>query len=565
MKDYNQMAQDVFRRRDEYIAARKKKTAMLLKAGVPLCSLVLVVILAVTLWPNNLPEIPTVPVVPTSPTATATQSVTAESEVAQVDHTKPVASAQDQDPTEPQTMETVPFVPVDPVEKPTIKPTTSTKPNYSVDATSATVGVAGDAVPPCSPEQPEYTMPSATEGLVPEWTLPTVTDAPSTEAPTALPQDRPPYNTDETEPALPMETEPATGPLEITVGGKKYVAQTGDMVSYTAELYVKDLFETFAAAVVHSNSLEVVEVVDPTEEDASPVHYPNLTGGSEMLNYHYNGYHTQGDRKIFVSGVKLFGYNFKEQKVLFTFDFMVTKPGKAEVALEIHDLCKKGDGTPYFANREQYIFEGIGIEEYMTVTPADEVVIPTAPKVEEETVPPFTYPEESYDGDLLINCDGRTYAADLGQRITYIVELEAEKKFEDADLIATYTKELDLLVPEDTADKPKEDFILPNLLGSFVGYNTEYTVDNQALPAVKVSASRISKYDFRRRKVLLQLDFIVTKPGEAQLDLFINEMTIKTGKVNWQKPSVNNDEAYFYRGEQLIFDGIEIYEYVIVH
>ena len=50
MKDYNEMAKAVFERRDEYLAEKKRKRAMLLKAGVPVCSLLLVSLLGVTIW-----------------------------------------------------------------------------------------------------------------------------------------------------------------------------------------------------------------------------------------------------------------------------------------------------------------------------------------------------------------------------------------------------------------------------------------------------------------------------------------------------------------------------------
>ncbi len=62
MKDYNEMASAVFRRRDEYIADRKRKTGIILKAGVPVCSLLLVSLLGILVWHGGrLPEIPATP------------------------------------------------------------------------------------------------------------------------------------------------------------------------------------------------------------------------------------------------------------------------------------------------------------------------------------------------------------------------------------------------------------------------------------------------------------------------------------------------------------------------
>ncbi len=543
MKDYNQMAQEVFRRRDEYFAARKKKNDMLLKVGVPLCSLVLVAILGLTLWQSKLPQIPTLTTEPASPTVNSTENVTQQTQVVP---TNTVMTAGAQDATEPYAQETEPFVPVDPVEKPTAKPNDATG-AVTPDSDSVS-GPHPNDFPPCSPED-------ATSNLVPGWTEPWGRpDSPSmdatccTEATVLSTQD----GAEQLEPTLPMETEPATGPLEITVGGRKYTAQTGDMVSYTAELYVKDLFESFAAGVAHGSQLQVVEVIDPRENDPVPVHFPNLKGGSEMLNYHRNG-SKKDQKEIFVLGTKLSGYNFKEQKVLFNFDFMVAEPGSTQIVLDIETLVGKGGEPVYFSGNEQLIFENIAIKEYITITPADEIVIPTAPKDEEETAPPFTYPEESCEGDLLINCDGRTYAADVGQRITYTVELEAQEKFEDIQLKVEYSDVVDVLVPEETQEKSPFEQSMPYIGDAVGNYYKLYTEEDKTYPAVFMCASRISKYDFRSRKVFLQVDFIVSKPGELDLDLIIEEMGIKKGR------------RYFHRGEQMIFEGIEIYEYVVVH
>ncbi len=568
MKDYNQMAQAVFRRRDEYLAARKKKNAMLLKAGIPLCSIVLVALLGFTLWMNKLPEIPTLPSEPASSTETTAEDMTEEITEAQVTPTKPTQSMQVQDATEPYVKETVPFLPTDPVEKPGDVPATSTKPDHVADSTSATVEDEEDAVPPALPNdpgapptsedhpiaRPDSPTVDATSALEPDWGD---LDGPSTEAP---------GDSVDTEPTATDATEPVTGPLEITVGGKKYTAQMGDMVSYTAELYVEGLFETFAAGVAHGSQLQVVEVVDPSEEDPSLVHFPNLKGGGEMLNYHRDR-SKKGEKEIFVSGIKLSGYNFKEQKVLFTFDFLVQKPGFTQIVLDINELIGKGGAPEYFVGGNQLNFDDIKIEEYITVTPAQEVEIPTAPKEEEETVPSFTYPEESYEGDLTVNCDGRTYAAEVGQRITYVVELEAQEKFEDIQFKVKYTDDgVDLLVPEETEDKTKAEISMPYLgEGGFVSYFGQYIENGQTKPEVIAGASRIRKYDFRQRKVMIELDFIVTRPGEVTFDLVMEDITIDGGEIDWMDPHRFNGTAYFYKGEQLIFEGIEIYEYVIVH
>ncbi len=573
MKDYKEMAQAVFSRRDEYLALQKKKTAALLKTGVTLCSFVLVVVIGVLLWKTKLPDIPVVPA-PVEPT----QGVSSQSAVQQEPTTHiqvAESTVRAEDPKEPESAPMVPIAPVapsaptvstDPVEKPTV--TTPTKPQDTterVDVTEVTDSVENDA-PACSPNDPVCTEAPTMGGFdeypFPEDTLPMAT-SPATECPTD-----PTWGVETTEPTNPTvetePTEPPTGPLEIIVNGEKCVVQTGDMVSYTAELYVKDLIETFAASVAYSDSLEIIEVINPREESGSAAHYPNLTGGSEMMNYHYTKISEEGKLRAFVSGSKLSGYNFKEQKVLLTFDFIAKSAGEAEIALEIHDLCKKGDGTPYFSNRQQVIFEGIACEEYITVTPAAEVILPTTPNPEpEETVPPFTYPEESYNGELLIYTGERTYSANVGEKVTYVVELEADQKFNYINFAVAYSDKLDLFIPENTENTLKEDFTIPDLSGDgYIFVDRTYTVDGQEWPAVYVDASRLYKFDFRRRKILVQLDFIVAEAGEANIDLIVNTVMINENYMVGQNPEIPYGEAYFYNGEQLISDGINFYEYV---
>ena len=61
MKDYNEMAKAVFERRDEYFAERQRKQAMLFRAGLPICSLVLVTMMGLLLWNSNTPVLETKP------------------------------------------------------------------------------------------------------------------------------------------------------------------------------------------------------------------------------------------------------------------------------------------------------------------------------------------------------------------------------------------------------------------------------------------------------------------------------------------------------------------------
>ncbi len=577
MKDYNEMAKAVLKRRDEYIASRKKQRAMLLKAGVPLCSLVLVCLVGLTFWINKLPDLP---IAPTKPTVSTTDNTNTEINTLEntestqnipQTNTKPVENTPNVDPTEPKTSKpsgnTGDVPATDSDGKPGVIPpgiiqggTAATNPAVppNVDATSAVDPTEPQS--PIIPDEPVVTAPAVdpTVPVVTDYPLPTDSWCPP--APTVPWYPKP---TDSvvmpTEPCEPSETDPTepteapTGPLTINVGGKQYTAQVGDMVTYTAELYVKDYFESFMAGVLYDSKLEIVEVVNPMEEDPAPVHYPNLTGGSELLNYHRDRY---AEKEICVVASKISGYKFKEPKVLFTFDFIVKRAGETNIALKIEDLTAKGGEPYYFSGGRQLIFEGINTEEYLTVTPSSEVVIPTSPKEEEEeeTVPPFTYPEESFDSEAQIICDDRTYSADVGQRVTYVVELEAQEKFEYIQAMVKFGDGLEAYEPIETEDLYKENIAMPNLKGvASIDFRANHIENNQSVPVVKMNASTHIKFDFRRRKVLMQIDFIVTEPGEYNIDLIIEEMYIRGAKY------------YFNSGEQVIFDGIEIYEYIIVN
>lgn len=554
MKDYNQMAQDVFRRRDEYLAMKEKKKAMLLKAGVPLCSLVLVALLGLTLWLHKMPEIPVAPVAPTTKqTENTNDTVIASSQtVIGENPTDPGMNALPQDPTEPENT----YVP--PVQTtPADKPGSDSGNKYPESST----GTEDNVVPPF----PDWTVPDETYPLVdptePCMPLPTDSWEESTypekplETRPPLPQDRPSVETTLPEEPTPTEpTEAPTGPVEITVGGKKYTAQTGDMVTYTAELYVKDLFETLQMGVLYGSELEVVEVVNTKEDDPAPVHFPNLKSGSVNMNYHRDS-SRDAEKQIHMTGIRYSGYNFREQKVLATFDFIVKKPGETMIALDIEEMAVKGGETYYFSSGKQMIFENINIEESLKITPAEDIVVPKPSEPEqEESVPPFVYPEESFDGEALITCDGRTYSADVGQRVTCCVELEASEKFDSVQLIVKHSPELEAYEPKETEEVVKEDVACPNLNGSvIVNFNGRTEVNGEVVSAVKMNAVNIRKYNFRKRKLLIQVDFIVASPGEFSVDLIMEVL------------GIDGDKCYFEKGEQLIFDGIEIYEYVIVN
>lgn len=590
MKNYNEMTDAVFRRRDEFLAAQKKKKGILLKAGVPACSLLLVALIGVGIWQGGLQNIPSVP--PTDPTEITTSAgVTEDSKADITEATEPSAT----DPTEKQTegfkkpvgnidgnTPSNPGVngtlPPDPPEKPTQGSNDSPSidgdvdwdtdestqpPTANIDEATGAPGAAGrpDETPTIVVEP---TTAAPMEPWGPDQMFPLPWDPTLPTAPCTVPGMDDPFATGT--PTTQPTTVAPTGPLMITCGGETYEAQIGDVITYTAELYMDAPFESFQCAVEHSSKLQVVEWIDPTEDDPAPQHFPNLTGGSAIMNYHYNRYNGYGVQKVFVTASNIRGYNFTEKKVLVTYDFVVAKPGEEEIKLHIDALNRKGDEEPYFKNGQQLVFEGVELSEYLTVTPKDEAVLPTepdstAPSEPAPTAPPFTYPEESAEGDMIINCDGRTYSANVGDTVTYVMEIWAADLFEDFQGYMEYGEGGLQIIDRTENGEAYEaaEISTPNLTNALVNYYTGSRPDGWGLERIpysaNVTASSISPgYNFRDRKILIQLEFVVTEAGEKDFDMYIVTMGRR-----------KDGARYFENDEQFIFDGIEVYEYVLVN
>lgn len=581
MKDYNEMAKSVFTRRDEYLAEKKRKRAMLLKAGVPVCSLLLVSLVGIGIWMAKLPEIPSTP---PSDQQNVTQNAT-----------EPIGLENDVTNYVPATQETVianPSQGMQPsapdstqgnIQKPAVKPTkpsvgdipqtNATKPQGDSPATSVKP-LPTDGVNATVPGVPS-TMPATsggavtpTEGVIP--TLPMVPDTkppatnnsgdplapPPTYAPctTCAPTATfPPYvettvpsSSPTVAPTTEAPTEPPTGPVEIKVADKTYTAQTGDMVTYTVELEAEERFEDIQAQIEYTKKkLEFVVPTEFAEYDYSAV-IPNLPTG--RVSY------TDSKIKATDSDVSTGKIDFRNSKVLMTVNFIVARPGAAELDFNVLEMNIDIE-RQYFSGGRPVTAGGVTITQSLVITPKDQIVSgeekPTSPS--EPDVPPFEYPEESTDGDLLIHTDNRTYAADIGQKITFVVELEAEEKFEDVQMVLNYGKDvLELIVPEDDDDKGiyREDITAPNLPSLLINYNNYSNL--QPYDLIKMCGSNLQRYDFRRRKVFLQFDFMVEEVGEVDMDLIIEYLTISYPR------------AYFSNGIPEVTEGINVYQYVLV-
>lgn len=577
MKDYNEMANAVFRRRDEFVAARKKRNGILLRAGVSVSALLLVAVVGISVW-RSLPEIPVV--TPTEPSSATLQ--TEEATLPAQTITQQEVSSQIQKETQetvdtPQQGSTAkPAVTPDKPQTETTLPPDPTEPKNDIPATdgssdSATDGSADSTTAPAAdapgkdpfpgwtpdtlPQEPETVEPTAaTESPMVTMAPSTLPPEPTTCQPTLPEATTTPCveTTTGGDLTLPDETQPA--PTEPVAGSffLECEAQVGDMVNLTVELQADELINTADIIAKYGyDNLEVVNLWDLgfTKDQFREAHAPNLGDAICFVNYNAGEYGKYGAVKLGLSATeKEFAVDFTENKVLMTFSFIVKKSGITTFEVVPNEM-KSVSGTCYYRNGNQVTFDGINLGGYLTVIPASEVVLP-APPAEEETKPseetPFTYPEESTDGDLIINCDSRTYSANIGDTVTFVTELKAEDLFENIHIELDYPDDyLSLNVPE----KGKQAF--PNMYGMV--YNFEGRNSLVIMTAVDVYG-----FDFTSRQVLAQLEFEVVKAGEIDLDLHFQDMS-KCRSEGFV------DEAYFDDGVQKSFDDIFIYEYVIVN
>ena len=553
MRDYNEIAQNVFRRRDEFVMAQKKKIGIMLKAGVPVCSLLLVSLVGAALWQGGrLPEV----AVDTKPAHTLlVQETTGEEAATEMfieatDATDPVEDSYNvgNDNTSQSThgVSNSGSGNSTSADKPDNSPSNKPSDNNAVGGTTggdrpATGGDSssddyrdpqGSATTPAE-DNAEPPIEGGNESDVPMATAPPMHDDPeetlAVEATTACVAGEP---EDEDFQEKPVVTKPASGLVEITLDGKSYDVQTGDKITVVTKLQTEGFVRSADARFYYpADTLEFVDLKDYgfTEHQLREVHFPEISGASTYIS---NPEPFNGERNVGASlALNTGGVSFEKETVLVVFDYIVKRTGTGEIKPEF-----------YFEFESGYQNAEYTIDVELLITPASEVVVPTPPDVENNTQDePFTYPEESHDGDLVINCGDRVYSANIGDTVTCVVEVEACELFEDIQLELRYGDgSLEFVKP----DKSRENF--PEMHGYAVGYLTH-------LNKVRFIANDIYGFDFTKRKVLLTLDFVVVKGGEIDIELEIEEMNLYP-----------TSDAVFAGSTLVREDIINIYEYVVV-
>ncbi|MBE6733787.1 MAG: hypothetical protein E7563_00390 [Ruminococcaceae bacterium] len=569
MKDYNEMAEAVFRRRDEFVAARKKRNGIILRTGASLCALLLVAVVGVSVW-KALPEIPVVP--PTEPETTVTER-TDTTGTNEAEDTKPQIDVTESDKN------------TDPVEKPTdnTKPEGNKKPDKNETTGNEEVTLPQDPTETQKPDAgdtpsagfPTVTLPqdptevtengdivedttAPSPGVDPtEATLPVWTYAPDT---TALPMETIATEVPETTVACEtFATEPLLGPLYIECGGKTYEAQFGKIVNLTVELQADEFIKSAVIRTQYGEFGDLLQVIDLskigfTDKQRKEAHLPNLGDAPALIDY-YEVWRGQKNINVRFGTLKdEEALDFTEKKVLFTFSFLVVDEGNTKIDI-IPDSIKTVNGTDYVENH-QLVAEGIELDIKVDISSSADIVRPTLPEEEEIIpVPPaedsdFTYPAESTDGDLVITCQGRKYSADIEDTVIYTLELEADKPIEGIQLTFDYgNADLKLIEPK-PAEGTKGEVWFPNLYG--VEYDHVGRSDGNNYQ-IKMNATDIMGFDFKDRKVLMTFKFKVKKYGELKLTPCIEYMY-----------STEPKDYFFYLGKQVDYENIRLYEYVTV-
>jgi len=372
MKDYKEMAQKVFERRDEYLAAQKRKKLMIYKACVPVCALVLVTLSSLLLWQEKLPELPVKDPDPTivqnqnsgnnseenntfdsftgyisNQDNSAGEISAVQTESGERDHiqvpTEKVPQTDVQRPHEDKPASPENDKPVKPLDKPgdsseqnkppgmIVTPQTGTKPTEDTDnavpETPLDPPFPNDPwAPPCSPEPPTFEGDSSAPPVPPT-----------------------------TESTVPMEPE-YTGPLKITVGDETVTAQVGDKITYTVELQAAERFENIQLSLFYDSNFLNLLVPQNAFANGFADTAPNMPSGV-CVGYNHNVF------KINASDI--YKYDFRQKKVLFTVEFIVKKPGEVLWDFKVEEMSiecfadNSSANRDYFTNGKQQIFTGI--------------------------------------------------------------------------------------------------------------------------------------------------------------------------------------------------------------
>ena len=197
-----------------------------------------------------------------------------------------------------------------------------------------------------------------------------------------------------------------------------------------------------------------------------------------------------------------------------------------------------------------------------TARPEEETTEPTESDTAETTpaAPDFEYPEESTDDEFVVICDGRKYSASVGDTITFAVDLWVAEKFENTQFRLSYdTDKLDVV--DRTASEVIEDkafeaagLVAPNVSDGICNLFYGKRWSDQSANMISYNASNVYGMDFREKKRFAQIEFMVISPGECSLNIEIQELTEKGGRLLITSSEMKDPDSVKYVQYVLVND-----------
>ena len=191
----------------------------------------------------------------------------------------------------------------------------------------------------------------------------------------------------------PEEIPDDAGTLVVFTDSEVYEVKVGQKFRYDILLEAERLFETLQGIVEYpSDMLEITRHKSP-DTDIADWEYqtvfvlPNINNAVVNLGI---------DSVVKFNGSNIYGYNFKDEKVLVTLEVTAVKEGIAEIDATIQELIIKGGEEYYFDNAQVGTTDGLSIK-YVT----NAKVCENPP--ERPTEPAPTYP--TVEGDVVGHFD----------------------------------------------------------------------------------------------------------------------------------------------------------------
>ena len=168
--------------------------------------------------------------------------------------------------------------------------------------------------------------------------------------------------------------------LNIKIGGAKVSAKIGDTLRYDVYMSADKIFEDIQAIVTYNEEKLKLITVSTDDEVQAKLNCPNLE--EVTYNWRYDGI-------IAANASDVDGYDFTEEKQLFSFDFEVVDGGLSCIELVMQEMTVLGAEHSYFSYSTK-VSDGVKLK--IDVEVVQNSILPTDP---EETTAAETDPSET--------------------------------------------------------------------------------------------------------------------------------------------------------------------------